>query len=217
MEPNQKDLVPGMAQESRHYDQISELATGCWSTMNHWWQVEHRYHKKTTQFFKILCVFYWERVCGVQQKSIHCSQCRTICTWDLMAISDTSKRDNERLRVINLQFKAKSESQKTFRGACKYVLISCSSNAEKTEDQSQDLNITVAESQVETSKDYILYLCGYDISQLGPWLGKSGTLTQDGIFRLIYLKDLRTLNSLQPAEPAKELHSSLSQPSDPSL
>lgn len=63
------------------------------------------------------------------------------------------ERDNESLRVIDLQFKVKYESQKTFRGAHKQVLISCGGKTEKSDGHSQDSNITVAEGQVETSKE----------------------------------------------------------------
>lgn len=57
------------------------------------------------------------------------------------------------LRVINLLFKTKCESQKTFQGAYKQALISCPGKAEKVDGHSQDLNIAVAEGQVETSKE----------------------------------------------------------------
>lgn len=56
------------------------------------------------------------------------------------------------------------------------------------------------------------------MSRLAPWLGKSGPLTHGmGTFSLLDLKNLKSLNSLPPGEPAKMPHSSLLKASSPSV
>jgi hypothetical protein len=60
--------------------------------------------------------------------------------------TDTLGKDNERLRVINLQFRAKCEKWTSFCKTYKNVFIFLL-EAEKAEDQSQDLNAIVAEGQ----------------------------------------------------------------------
>lgn len=57
------------------------------------------------------------------------------------------ERDNERLRVINHQVKAKCATQGVSLAAQKETLISCRQRAEQAKDQSQDLIIRITKLQ----------------------------------------------------------------------
>lgn len=133
----------------------------------------------------------------------------------LLNTIDIVEKDNEYLRVINHQLKAKGERQMASFTADEKALVAYSERAEKA-DQFQDLRIRAAQLQSRLNTPPIWI---YQPKDRVPFRKeRDGTMTHRmETSGLICLKMLNLCISSKTSEPAEVVHSSLVEVSTPLL